>query len=75
MFIHAVYIVNISSTTSFTFLMNKRRNSSDIIIGAIDTGGRDCDIHAGGMAAVGSCTKESVQKCDVGELQQSGVSG
>ena len=46
-----------------------------VITGIIIIWGRGCGLHLGGVAAVGSGSEGPVQGCDVGELQQPGVSG
>nr|KAF6434900.1 zinc finger protein 510 [Molossus molossus] len=37
--------------------------------------GCDCGVHPGGVAADGSYSKDPVQRCDAGDLQQPSLSG
>ncbi|KAF6288394.1 hypothetical protein mRhiFer1_009128 [Rhinolophus ferrumequinum] len=45
-----------------------------VMTGISDTGGCDCGLHVGGVAAPGPRAEGPVPGCDVGDVQQPGVS-
>ena len=77
-YIDTVYKVRIRRKTNISFIPSKAHHAIEqhgAVTGIPDISRCGRGLHLGGVAAPGPQSEGPVQGCDVGELQQPGVSG